>query len=174
VSDRYSPARTATPIAPEPNPAVVRRWKRIILRSLAACVVLLAFASFGLYLGARGPVGALNAFLFDLKARRDAQAWTRLCAADQREVSQQEFIAAWRVRRADYEAVIDEVDAFTFEPFGNVRHLHYRLTFRNDGVQPHTYAVTVLREAGTWKVCGFFSHSRNPAKPGILSGFDNW
>jgi hypothetical protein len=173
VAERYSPD-AAPPVAPEPDPEKVRRGRRIVMRALALAVVLLAFASVGLYFGARGPVGALNEFLFDLKARRDAHAWTRLCAADQREVSQREFVAAWKRQRADYEAVIDEVDAFTFEPIGNVRHLHYRLSFRNDGVQPHTYAVTVLKEAGQWKICGFFSHSRNPAKPGILSGFDNW
>ena len=67
-----------------------------------------------------------------------------------------------------------EIDAFTFEPFGNVRHLHYRLSFRDDKVQANTYRVDVVREDGRWKVCQFFSLSRNPDKPGLLSDFENW
>jgi hypothetical protein len=41
-------------------------------------------------------------------------------------------------------------------------------------VQANTYPVNVMREDGQWKVCGFFSLSRNPDKPGLLSGFENW
>jgi DNA-directed RNA polymerase specialized sigma24 family protein len=136
--------------------------------------VVLVLGSVGLYFAVRGPTGALNRFLSDLEARRDAHAWTRLCAADRRDVSQATFVSAWRHQRAKYGASIDTIDAFTFEPFGNVRHLHYRLAFRDDKVQANTYPVNVVREDGRWKVCNFFSLSRNPEKPGPLSGFQNW
>jgi len=43
-----------------------------------------------------------------LEARRDAQAWTQLCAADQQAVPQTTFVSAWRRQRAKYGAVIDE------------------------------------------------------------------
>ena len=49
-----------------------------------------------------------------------------------------------------------------------------RLAFVDDKVQANTYPVNVVREDGTWKVCDFFSLSRNPDKPGLLSGFENW
>jgi hypothetical protein len=165
---------TTPPIAPEPDRAKVRKRARIVMRSLALVGVLLTLGSVGLYFAVRGPTGSLNGFLSDLKARRDTHAWTQLCAADQRVVSQREFVAAWRRQRAERGAVIDEIDAFTFEPFGTVRHLHYRLSFRDDKVQANTYPVDVVREGGQWKVCRFFSLSRNPDKPGLLSGFDNW
>jgi hypothetical protein len=141
---------------------------------LAALSVVLVVGSVGLYFGVRGPTDTLNAFLSDLAARRDAQAWTRLCAADRNTISQADFVAAWKRQRAKYGAVIDEIDAFTFEPFGSVRHLHYRLAFVDDKVQANTYPVDVVREDGQWKVCDFFSLSRNPDKPGLLSGFENW
>jgi hypothetical protein len=144
------------------------------VRSLAAVTVVAVLGSIGLYFAVRGPTGALNAFLFDLKARRDEHAWTQLCAADQRQVSQAAFVAAWRRQRSKFGASIDQIDAFTFEPFGRVRHLHYRLSFRHDKVQANTYPVDLVREDGRWKVCGFFSLSRNPDKPGLLSGFENW
>ena len=69
--------------------------------------------------------------------------------------------------------MISEIDAFTFEPFGTVRHFHYRLAFRDDKVQANTYPVDVVHEEGRWKVCSFFSLFAQPAKPGPLSGFEN-
>jgi hypothetical protein len=161
------------PVAPEPDRRRVQRWARIVTRSLAVIAVVLVLGSIALYFAARGPTGALNGFLSDLKARRDAQAWTQLCAADQREISQAGFATAWRKQRTTYGAVIDEIDAYTFEPFGNVRHSHYRLSFRDGKVIAITYPVDVVREAGHWKVCNFFARSRNPANPSLLSGFQN-
>ncbi|HEY5014737.1 MAG TPA: hypothetical protein VIK61_18780 [Acidimicrobiia bacterium] len=161
-------------LAPEPDPARVRSISRIVTRGLAIVAVALALGSVGLYFAVRAPTGSLNRFLFDLRGRRDAHAWTQLCRADQREVSQADFVAAWHAQRAKYGAVIDTIDAFTFEPFGTTRHLHYRLSFRDDKVQANTYPVDVVRENGQWKVCGFFRLSRNPDKPGPLSGFENW
>lgn len=152
----------------------MQRWARIVTRSLAVAGVVMVVGSIGLFFAVRAPTDALNTFLFDLEAQRDARAWTQLCAADRREVSQTAFVSAWRVQREKYGAAIDTVDAFTFEPFGNVRHLHYRLSFRGEKVQANTYPVNVVREDGRWKVCGFFLLSRNPAKPGPLSGFQNW
>jgi hypothetical protein len=152
----------------------VQRWARIVTRSLAVVSVVIVLGSIGIYFAVRAPTDALNGFLSDLAAERDAHAWTQLCAADRREVSQAAFVSAWRHQRAKYGASIDTVDAFTFEPFGSVRHLHYRLAFRGEKVQANTYAVNVVREDGRWKVCSFFSLSRNPAKPGPLSGFQNW
>ena len=35
-------------------------------------------------------------------------------------------------------------------------------------MQANTYPVDVVREGGRWKVCNFFSLSRNPDKPGPL------
>ena len=174
VPDPTVPDQQLPALAPEPDPAKVRRISRIVIRSLAVVAALLALGSVGLYFAVRAPTGSLNSFLFDLRARRDAHAWTQLCRADQREVSQDEFVAAWREQRAKYGAVIDTIDAFTFEPFGTTRHLHYRLSFRNDTVQANTYPVDAVREGGQWKVCGFFTLSRNPDKPGPLSGFENW
>jgi hypothetical protein len=135
--------------------------------------VVLVAASIGVYFAVRAPTNTLNGFLSDLRARRDAHAWTQLCQADQREVSQTAFVADWRHQRAKYGAVISQIDAFTFEPFGNVRHFHYRLAFRDDRVQANTYPVDVVSEGGRWKVCGFFSLSQNPKQPGALSGFEN-
>jgi hypothetical protein len=157
-----------------PDRAKVRRWARIVTRVLAVVAVVLVLGSVGVYLGVRGPTDSLNAFLSDLEAKHDASAWTRLCASDRRRISQDDFVAAWKRQRAKYGAVIDEIDAFTFEPFGSVRHLHYRLAFVDDKVQANTYPVNVVREGGTWRVCDFFSLSRNPDKPGLLSGFENW
>jgi hypothetical protein len=158
---------------PEPDPARVRRWSRIATRGLALVGVLLVVGSIGVYFQVRGPTDTLNGFLSDLRARRDAHAWTQLCRADQQEVTQTAFVSGWRRQRAKYGAVITDIDAFTFEPFGSVRHFHYRLAFRNDKVQANTFPVDVVRENGQWKVCGFFSLSRNPDKPGPLSGFEN-
>lgn len=174
VPDQPVPDQAVPTLAPEPDPAKVRRVARIVTRSLAVVVVLLALGSVGLYFAVRAPTGSLNSFLLDLRARRDAHAWTQLCRADQHEVSQAEFVAAWRDQRAKYGAVIDTIDAFTFEPFGTTRHLHYQLSFRNAKVQTNTYPVDAVREDGQWKVCGFFTLSRNPDKPGPLSGFENW
>jgi hypothetical protein len=161
-------------LVPEPDPAKVRRIARIVVRGLVIVAVALALGSVGLYYAVRAPTDSLNHFLSDLRARRDASAWTQLCRADQREVPQAEFVAKWRTQRAKYGANIDTIDAFTFEPFGTTRHFHYRLSFRNDKVQANTYPVDVVRESGQWKVCGFFTLSRNPDKPGPLSGFENW
>jgi hypothetical protein len=155
-------------------PPDLQRWRRVVTRGLAIVALVAVLGSVGLYFAVREPTDALNAFLLDLKGRRDAQAWTQLCATDQRAVSQAKFVSAWRRQRAQYGASIDEIDAFTFAPFGDPRHMHYRLSFRNDKVQANTYAVDMVREAGEWKVCHFFSRSRNPAKPGLLSGFENW
>lgn len=155
-------------------PPDLRRWRRIVTRGLAVVAVVLVLGSVGLYFAVREPTDALNAFLSDLKDRRDAHAWTRLCAADQRDVSQTAFVSAWRRQRVKYGATIDQIDAFTFAPFGDPRHLHYRLSFRDDKVQANTYPVNLVREDGRWKVCDFFSRSRNPDKPGPLSGFENW
>jgi hypothetical protein len=152
---------------------VVQRWARIVTRSLIVVGIVLVLGSLALYFAVRGPTGALNVFLSDLKAERDAHAWTQLCAADRREVSQAAFVSAWRHQRAKYGASITEIDAFTFEPLGNVRHLHYRLEFRDEKVQANTYPVNVVREDGRWRVCSFFSLSRNPEKRGPLSGFQN-
>jgi hypothetical protein len=152
----------------------VQRWARIIVRASVAVALVLVLGAFGLYFAVRAPTNALNGFLFDLKGSRDAHAWTQLCAADQHAVSQAEFVAAWRDQRAKYGAVINEIDAFTYEPFGTTRHLHYRLSFRADKVEANTYAVDVVRQHGQWKVCSFFALSRNPDKPGLLSGFRNW
>jgi hypothetical protein len=140
---------------------------------LALCGVILVVGSFGLYFAVRGPTDTLNGFLSDLKNRRDSQAWTQLCRADQRDVAQTAFVADWRRQRAKFGAVISDIDAFTFEPFGNVRHFHYRLAFRDNKVQANTFPVDVVRQDGQWKVCGFFSLSRNPDDPGPLSGFQN-
>lgn len=159
---------------PEPDRPRVRRWARIVTRSLAVAGVVLVLGSVGLYFAVRGPTDTLNTFLSDLAARRDAPAWTQLCAADQREVSQDAFVSGWRRQRAKYGASIVGIDAYTFAPFGDVRRLHYRLAFRDDKVQANTYPVDVVREDGRWKVCHFFSLSRNPDKPGPLSGFQNW
>ena len=148
--------------------------RRILPRVAAVVAVLLIAGSIGLYFAVRTPTNTLNGFLDDLRARRDAKAWTTLCAADQRQMSQAEFVAAWRRQRAKFHANIDEIDAFTYEPFGNLRRFHYRLSFVNDKVQANTYPVHVVREDGRWKICGFFSLSRNPDKPGLLSGFENW
>ena len=41
-------------------------------------------------------------------------------------------------------------------------------------MQANTYPVDVVREGGQWKVCNFFTLSRNPDQPGKLSGFENW
>jgi hypothetical protein len=161
------------PVAPEPDRAKVQRWARIVTRGLAVVSVVLLLGSVGLYFAVKGPTDALNSFLSDLAAKRDADAWTQLCASDQREVSQPDFVAAWQRQRATYGASITKIDAFTFEPFGNVRHLHYLLRFRDDAVQANTYSVNAVREGGHWKVCGFFSLSRNPDEPGLLSGFQN-
>lgn len=160
-------------VAPEPDRPKVQRWARIVTRSLAAAGVVVLLGSVALYFAVKGPTGALNSFLTDLEAGRDAQAWTQLCASDQREVSQAGFVSAWQRQRAKYGASISGIDAFTFEPFGNVRHLRYRLEFRDDKVQANTYEVNVVREDGRWKVCDFFSLSRNPDEPGLLSGFQN-
>ena len=157
-----------------PNAAKVRRWARIATRALAIVGVVLVFGAAGVYAGVRGPTGTLNEFLSDLKSRHDAQAWTHLCAADRRALPEREFVAAWNRQRAKYGAVIDQIDAFTFEPIGNVRHFHYRLSFVADKVQANTYPVDLVREGGQWKVCNFFSLSRNPDQPGLLSGFENW
>jgi hypothetical protein len=162
------------PLVPEPHPDKVRRWARIVTRSLAVVGVLLVAGSIGLYFVVRGPTDTLNGFLSDLRARRDAHAWTQLCRADQHEVPQAAFVSAWHRQRVKYGAVITEIDAFSFEPFGNVRHFHYRLAFRDDKVQANTYPVDLVREDGRWKVCGFFALSRNPKQPGPLSGFQNW
>jgi hypothetical protein len=134
---------------------------------------LAVLGSIGLSFAVRGPTDALNVFLSDLKARRDGHAWTQLCTADQRKIPQAAFVSAWRRQRARDGASIEEIDAFTFEPFGSVRHFHYRLSFRDDNVQANTYRADVVREDGRWKVCEFFSLSRNPDKPGLLSGFEN-
>jgi len=155
-------------------PPDLHRWRRIITRGLAVVAVVLVLGSVGLYFAVRAPTAALNNFLFDLKGKRDAQAWTQLCSADQQAVSQATFSAAWHRQRAKFGAIIDEVDAFTFAPFGDPRHFHYRLSFRDDKVQANTYPVEMVREHGRWKVCRFFALSRNPDKPGLLSGFENW
>jgi hypothetical protein len=151
----------------------VQRWARIVTRGLAVVGVVLAVGAVGVYFGVRGPTDSLNGFLSDLQARRDAHAWTQLCAADQKEVPQATFVDDWRRQRSKFGAVISEIDAFSFEPFGSVRHFHYRLAFRGDKVQANTYPVDVVRENGQWKVCSFFTLSRNPKKPGPLSGFEN-
>lgn len=151
----------------------MQRWARIVTRGLAVVGVVVLLGSVGLYFAVKGPTDALNSFLSDLQDRRDAHAWRQLCASDQREVSESGFVSAWRNQRAKYGAAISEIDAFTFEPFGNVRHLHYRLAFRDDKVSANTYAVNAVREDGRWKVCSFFSLSRNPDQSGPLSGFQN-
>ena len=153
--------------------ARVKRWVRIVTRSLAVAGVLLVAGAFGVYFAVRGPTDTLNSFLSDLQARRDAHAWTQLCAADQKQVPQAAFVADWRYQRARYGAVIDQIDAFSFEPFGTLRHFHYRLAFRDDKVKANTYPVDVVREDGRWRVCSFFTLSRNPKRPGPLSGFEN-
>jgi hypothetical protein len=83
------------------------------------------------------------------------------------------FVASWRNQRAKYGASFTKIDAFTFEPFGSVRHLRYQLAFRDDKVQGNTYSVNAVREGGRWKVCSFFTLSRNPDNPGVLSGIQN-
>jgi hypothetical protein len=161
------------PVVPEPDRPRVRRWARIVAKSLAVAGVILVAGSVGLYFAVRGPTDALNTFLSDLAARRDAQAWTQLCAADRREVSEEAFVSAWRRQRARYGASIVKIDAYTFAPFGDSRRMHYRLAYRDDKVQANTYSVDVVREDGRWKVCRFFSLSHDPEKPGPLSGFQN-
>jgi len=131
-----------------PDRAKVRRWSRTITKGLALVGVLLVAGSVGLYFQVRQPTGVLNGFLSDLKARRDAHAWTALCRSDQQTVSQTAFVADWRRQRARYGAVISEIGAFSFEPFGAVRHFHYRLAFRDDKVQANTFPVDVVREDG--------------------------
>jgi hypothetical protein len=161
------------PVAPEPNRPKVQRWARIVTRGLAVVGVVALLGSVGLYFAVKGPTNTLNSFLSDLRAGRDAHAWTQLCASDQAELSQAGFISAWQRQRAKYGASITEIDAFTFEPFGDVRHMRYRLEFRDDKVGANTYEVNVAREDDRWKVCDFFSLSRNPDEPGLLSGFQN-
>ena len=99
-SEPTQPPTTPEPV-PVPDRARVRRWSRIVTRGLALVGVLLVVGAIGVYASVRSPTDTLNGFLSDLKAQRDAHAWTQLCEADQREVPQSATSSpTWQRRRA--------------------------------------------------------------------------
>jgi hypothetical protein len=96
------------------------------------------------------PVDAMNRYLRDVDRRQYDAAYDQLCRGEQAATARRDFpaaIAPFANRLRDY-------NVYSFDPFGDERTVEYWVTDANG--DRTSYAATMVRESGAWRVCDFF------------------
>jgi hypothetical protein len=126
--------------------ARVPRWTIVSLIALGAIGVGTAWA---LRTTTDAPAAAADEFLGALVDERTDDAYAQLCLADREARTEAEFAHAV----SDLIRDLESHDAFTLDPAGETRTVHYTLEY---GTRTDQFDLDVTRtDDGTWHVCNF-------------------
>ncbi len=126
--------------------ARVPRWTIV---SLVALAVIGFGATWALRTTTDAPAAAADEFLGALVAGRTEYAYAQLCVADRVARTKAEFAHAV----SDLTRDLEGHDAFTLDPAGKTRTVHYTLDY---GSRTDQFDLDVTRAPdGTWQVCNF-------------------
>ena len=126
--------------------ARVPRWTIVSLVALSLIGIGTAWA---LRTATDAPAAAADEFLAALVGERTDAAYAQLCTADRDARTEAEFAHAV----SDLIRGLEGHDAFTLDPAGETRTVHYTLDY---GSRTDQFDLDVTRSAdGTWRVCNF-------------------
>jgi hypothetical protein len=128
--------------------ARVPSWTIVSLVGLALIGV---GATWALRTTTNAPSAAADEFLGALVAGRTEYAYAQLCVSDREARTKAEFAHAV----SDLIRGLEGHDAFTLDPAGETRTVHYTLDY---GSRTDQFDLDVTRAAdGTWQVCNFLN-----------------
>lgn len=122
---------------------------------LLAVIAIALIASVVWFVNAlRPPVDAMNDYLAAVSHGDYPAAYQMLCTDKRSTTSYDEY----RLVTANFASGLTDYNVWSFDAFGSRRTVQYNFTRLN--TRSGTHRATIVREAGTWRVCDFFDESR--------------